>query len=113
MPVVATLLELTPDAEPAIEDIEDDSDDSVPRIRAEAVKLFLPSSLPEAYCQGEVMKSLQSKEFQLRSAQANDALVDIRRLRRVITGTTRFKQLNTSGAGQKPNIRVRTLFSGF
>ena len=68
---------------------------------AEEVKLFLPSSVPVVLRNS--MKNVAAKELRLRKAQADESLEDIRRGRRMITGLTQFKKLNTCGAGNKPN----------
>lgn len=52
-------------------------------------------------------------ERQLREPQADDALADIRRQRRVIQGLWQFKKLNVSGTGNKPNTRLITLYKRF
>jgi hypothetical protein len=75
----------------------------------ESTNLFLPSSLPPELRDNATFKKIADKEFRLRIAQADDSLADIRRLRRLITGLTNFKKLNVSGAGNKPNTRMRTL----
>ena len=43
--------------------------------------------------------------------RAEEALEDIRRGRRMITGLTQFKKLNICGAGNKPNTRMHTLYN--
>jgi hypothetical protein len=48
-------------------------------------------------------------EIRLRVAQADDALNEIRRYRRVITGIHQFKRINISGDGNKKNTRAREL----
>jgi hypothetical protein len=113
MPMVSDLLESVPNAQPTIQDLDSEDPDGKLHIRTEAVMLFLPSSLLNASAHDRLINSLSLKEKQLRIAQANDALVDIRRLRRVLTGVLQFKQLNTAGTGQKYNTRVRDLYSGF
>ena len=75
----------------------------------ESTNLFLPSSLPPNLRDNATIKKIADKEFRLRIAQADDSLADIRRLRRLITGLINFKKLNVSGAGNKPNTRMRTL----
>ncbi len=80
--------------------------------KAEHIQLWLPSALP-----GPLRPSLQcglvDKERRLRMAQADDALEDIRRLRRILTGIADFKRYNVSGTGQRTSGRVRTLFAKF
>lgn len=75
----------------------------------ENMELNLPSSI---ISQSEVRGSragtrLVDMEIRLRKAQADDALADIRRLRRAIQGGWTFKQHNLAGQGNKPNTRLR------
>lgn len=56
---------------------------------------------------------LIEKETKLRLAQADDALAEIRRQRRIVTGLVIFKKLNVSGSGQKKNTHMCTLFKCF
>src|ERR1700678_3554518 len=48
-----------------------------------------------------------------RGAQANDALADVRRLRRIIQGLWQFKKLNVSGTGTRPNTLMLNLYKQF
>ena len=75
----------------------------------ESTNLFLPSSLPSSLRDNPTIEKIATKELQLRIAQADDLLADIRRLRRLITGLINFKKLNISGTGNKPNTQMRTL----
>lgn len=111
MPMAAPLLSQM--TAPTTSDIQDDDFQSMPRIRTEDIKLLLPSELPTQAQKGQLIEALLKKEAQLRIAQANDALNDIRRLRRVITGISQFKYANTSGAGQGPNTKIRSLYNTF
>ena len=52
-------------------------------------------------------------EHELWIAQADDALVDIQRIRRVIVGISQFKHANVSGSGQKYNTRMQGLYDKF
>ena len=60
-----------------------------------------------------ISPGLVEKERKLRLAQADDALAEIRRQRRIVTGLVIFKKLNVSGSGQKKNTRMHTLFKRF
>src|ERR1700689_4090239 len=60
-----------------------------------------------------ISPGLVEKETKLRLAQADDALAEIRRQRRIVTGLVIFKKLNVSGSGQKKNTRMRTLLKHF
>lgn len=84
---------------------------------AENIPLWLPSSLldslPLSLRTTGLIPGLYEKEKRLRLAQADDALAEIRRLHRIVTGLVIFKKLNVSGTGQKKNTRIRTLFMRF
>jgi len=86
-----------------------DSDIVPPSTLPENVPLYLPSALPvDAHAS---MDHIVKKELRLRMAQADEALEDVRRGRRMITGLVQFKKLNISGAGNRPNTRMRTLYN--
>ena len=75
---------------------------------AETVALHLPHSLTSSATHKiRVQPKLTDIERRLREAQADDALFEIRRLRRIITGLWQFKHLQLSGEGNKPNTRLR------
>ncbi|PPQ96654.1 hypothetical protein CVT26_010318, partial [Gymnopilus dilepis] len=76
--------------------------------KAEEVPLLLPSAVPPSI--RSTMTTIAAKELRLRKAQAEEALEDVRRGRRMVTGLTQFKKLNICGAGNKPNTRMRTLY---
>jgi len=59
-----------------------------------------------------ILKTL-AHEIQLRIAQADDALADIRHHLRIISGLWQFKKVNISGTGNRPNTRMRSLFNRF
>ncbi|KAK7687212.1 hypothetical protein QCA50_009717 [Cerrena zonata] len=108
MPLVSPL-RLPPDTEDA-----DSNSDSTPIQKdAEKIKLFLPSSCPSSMLTSDSMKTLTTKEIQLRIAQAHDALAYIRKLRRIMTGISNFKRLNISGTGNRANTRIRSLYTKF
>jgi hypothetical protein len=50
-------------------------------------------------------------ELKLRKAQANDALFEIRRGRRNITKLWKYKKVNSSGTGNKPNTRMISMYN--
>ena len=80
---------------------------------AEDVPLYLPSSLsPNLQSTPGFSKAL-AREVQLRIAQADDALADIRHHLRIISGLWQFKKVNISGTGNQPNTRMRSLFNRF
>jgi len=89
-----------------------DDADIVPEL-AESIQLHLPSSLPPDLLRSADMSTISEKERRLRVAQADDALAEIRRQRRIVTGLYQFKKLNVSGTGNRPNTRMWTLFTRF
>ncbi|RXW11429.1 hypothetical protein EST38_g14426, partial [Candolleomyces aberdarensis] len=95
---VVTLL---PSSDPSTSDVVVTAPEDIP--------LHLPSSLP-ANLQTTI-PHLIKKEQRLREAQCDDALADIRRQRRILTGLVSFKKLNLGGQGNKPNTRVRSLYT--
>jgi hypothetical protein len=79
----------------------------------ESMPLYLPSSLPPDISQRPELKDIREAEHCLREAQADDALADVRRLRRIIQGLWQFKKLNVSGTGNRPNTRMLNLYTRF
>lgn len=80
---------------------------------AEEIHLFLPSALPERLRQCQEISTILDRERRLRVAQADDALADIRRQCRIISGLWQFKKFNINGTGNKACTRMRTLFNRF
>lgn len=112
MPCVASLLSLS-----LTDHIDGNEVRPSPSLSVESMPLWLPSSLPASMPAQLRMTGLSAgladKEARLRVAQADDALAEIRRQRRIVTGLVIFKHLNVSGMGQKKNTRIRTLFMRF
>lgn len=77
----------------------------------ELIKLWLPSSLPPGLRESGCTDGLLDKEHRLRVAEADDALVALRRQLRITTGVFNYKKTHVSGTGQKSNTRARTLLS--
>ena len=67
-----------------------------PESLPEDIPLFLPSSLPPHVHALPELKEICQLERRLREPQADDALAEIRRQRRVIQGLWLFKRMNTS-----------------
>ena len=86
---------------------------SSPETLPENIPLFLPSSLPPHIRSLPELTEICQLERRLREPQADDALADIRRQRRVIQGLWLFKRLNISGTGNKPNTRMVSLYKRF
>lgn len=99
MPHVASLISQTQSAP------EFDSD-----TLSESVPLYLPSSLPAHIRNLPEVEEVCQLERRLREPQADDALADVRRQRRIIQGLWQFKRINVSGTGNKPNTRMLVLY---
>jgi len=87
-------------------------DNGLPRVEvAENAPLFLPSSFPADVRSLSEMNRVCNMEKKLRLAQAEDALVEIRRQRRIVQGLWQFKKLNVTGTGNRPNTKMLTLYN--
>lgn len=114
MPYVATLLDdLDDDENPPDEDVIPAVESKEPLALAESLPLYLPSGLPSHLRNESCSVKLLRNEVLLRIAQCDDSLVDLRRLRRVLTGIGQFKWMHVSGTGQKANTRMRSLYDKF
>jgi hypothetical protein len=83
--------------------------DGIQTTYAENLPLHLPSSLPLLL--HSTIYVLVKKEKKLCQAQCEDALGEIWRQRRILTGLIQFKKLNLGGQGNKPNTQVRSLYN--
>ena len=104
MPGIAQLCQMSPtrtDAMPSDQDTE----------KPESMQLWLPSSLPTGLRETGCVNGLVDKECHLRLAEADDALVALRRQLRITTGVFNYKKTHVSGTGQKANTRARTMLS--
>ncbi|KIM73218.1 hypothetical protein PILCRDRAFT_15408 [Piloderma croceum F 1598] len=77
----------------------------------EAIPLWLPSSLPSRLRESGCVDGLVEKERRLRLAEADDALVALRRQLRITTGVFNYKKTHVSGTGQKSNTPARKALS--
>jgi hypothetical protein len=78
-------------------------------VEAENVRLWMPSALrPD---ERHAINRIASSEAKLREAEAYDAIGEICRIRRVITGVTTFKRYNLAGEGNHANTKMRTLYN--
>ena len=82
-------------------------DDSKP----ELWPLLLPSELSQD-CRSSCHKGVTETEQTLRLAQAQDNLVDLRRLRRTLRSLRTYFRSNVVGEGQKTQTKSRTVESG-
>lgn len=105
-PCVASLVGQSLSARP------DDHESLSPEL-AESIPLHLPSSLPKRSQESLELATVLEKERRLRIAQADDALAEIRRQRRIITGLWQFKKFNVDGTGNRTCTRMRALYNSF
>jgi hypothetical protein len=75
-------------------------------LSSEDIPLVLPSALPALRSS---INRIVSAEARLREAQADDALAELCRVRRVLPGLMTFKKYNLAGEGNKANTRVRAV----
>ncbi|KAF6743253.1 hypothetical protein DFP72DRAFT_1080451 [Ephemerocybe angulata] len=87
--------------------LENEEDDDA-EIETETIPLYLPSSLPSK--DRRSINRITNMEATLREAQANDAIGEICRVRRILTNVTTFKRYNLAGEGNKANTRIRSLY---
>lgn len=73
----------------------------------------MPSSLPPHIRTLPELSEICQLERRLREPQADDALSEVRRQRRVTQGLWQFKRINASGTGNKPNTRMISLYKRF
>lgn len=78
-----------------------------------SMPLFFPSLLPPNLRQCPELNDICEAERRLCEAQADDALADVRRLRRVIQGLWLFKKLNILGTGNRLNTQTLESYSQF
>ncbi|KIM73256.1 hypothetical protein PILCRDRAFT_81280 [Piloderma croceum F 1598] len=79
--------------------------------KPEAIKLWLPSSLPVGLCRTGCVSGLVDKESHLRLAEANNTLVALRCQLRITSSMFNYKKTHISGTGQRANTQARTLLS--
>ena len=79
------------------------------RVKAESIKLWLPSQVDaedrDSICFGGVVDG----EKEIRLAQLEDALNDLRRTRRIRHGLVTFHKIQLAGEGQKTQTRSRAV----
>lgn len=83
----------------------------LPNVAIENMPLYLPSSFPEDIRSLSGWKWACDTERHLRIAQADDALGEIRKQRRIVQGLWLFKRINVLGTGNRPNTRILTLYN--
>jgi len=94
---------------PGVLDVDTAHPESPQKVKAESIKLFLPSQLgaedQDSICLGGVINS----EKELRFAQLEDSLNDLRRARRVRRGLLTFHKVQLAGQGQKTQTKSRAV----
>jgi hypothetical protein len=87
----------------------EDSDTYPVDDKPELSKLWLPSELPESEREGACIRGVVKKEERLRFAQLQDALVELRRARRINRGIYTHFRINVAGTGQRATSRTQTI----
>jgi len=94
---------------PGVLDFSTSDPGSSPRVKAESIKLWLPSQLVaedrDLICLGGVVNS----EKELQFAQREDALNDLRRVRRIRHGLITFHKVQLAGEGQRIQMKSRAV----
>ena len=94
---------------PGVFDADTTDPGSPQKVKAEAIKLLLPSQLDaddrDTICLGGVVNS--EKEFRL--AQLEDSLDDLRRARRIRRGLLTFHKVQLAGEGQKTQTQSQAV----
>ncbi|EIN12129.1 hypothetical protein PUNSTDRAFT_61430, partial [Punctularia strigosozonata HHB-11173 SS5] len=89
------------------------SDEHLGGAHPENARLLLPSCV-KAEVRADICRFDVAKvEYRMRIAQAEDALTDIRRLRRVYQGLRSRLRKNVFGVGQSTNTRSQAIIKGF
>lgn len=100
MPGVASLRGLDPDPEARSSTNEE---------RPELAKLWLPSDVPTAHRASACLRGIVQKEKRFRAAQVHDALIELRRARRINRGVWNHFRVDIAGTGQRTITRSRTI----
>ena len=103
MPGVATLPSQAPDTT--------DENDAGGSETPETIPLVLPSGLETAMRNVVCLHRVAEYEQQLRTAQLQDSLIELRRMRRIRYTLFVNHQTQVAGQGQRANTRSRTLIS--
>lgn len=88
-------------------------DDSTLEEIPEIAKLWMPSSIPLAQQSSLCMPGLADRELRLRYGQADDALAELRRLRRMFRGMLDQHKKHVAGTSQRMVTRAKAVFDGF
>ena len=83
--------------------------ESLPREKAESVKLWLPSQLDSAERDALCSRGVITSERELRFGQLHDSLNELRRARRIRRGLVAFHKVQLAGEGQKAQTKSRTV----
>ena len=94
---------------PGVVDANISDSRSSPRVKAELVKLWLPSEL-DAKDRGSIcFIGVVDSEKDLRFAQLEDALDDLRRTRRIRYGLITYHKIQLTGEGQRTQTKSRAV----
>jgi hypothetical protein len=92
---------------------DSDSLDPLTGLLAENIPTMLPSSMKPSIRERVCIHSTVDLERRLRAAQAEDALIELRRLRRIYQGLSARLRKTVWGVGQTTNTRSRSILQGF
>lgn len=94
---------------PGALDADTSDPESSPRAKAESVKLWLPSQLDAKDRDLICLEGVINTEKELRFAQLEDSLSDLRRARRVRRGLVTFHRVQLAGEGQRTQTKSRAV----
>ena len=94
---------------PGVIDVGASDSESSQKVKAELIKLWLPSQLDPEDRDTLCLRSVIGSEKELRFAQLEDALNDLRRARRIRRGLVTFHKVQLVGEGQKTQTKSRAV----
>jgi len=94
---------------PGVLDTGTSDSESPQRVKAESIKLWLPSQLDTEDRNVLCLESAINSEKELRFAQLEDSLNDLRRARRIWRGLVAFHKVQLVGEGQKTQTKSRAV----
>ena len=94
---------------PRVVDLGASDSESSQKVKAELIKLWLPSQLDIEDRDTLCLRGVISSEKELRFAQLEDALNDLRRARRIRRGLVTFHEVQLAGEGQKTQTKSRAV----
>jgi hypothetical protein len=94
---------------PGVLDANTSNPEPSPRVKAESIRLWLPSQLDANDRDLICLPGVVSSEKDFRFAQLEDSLNDLRRARRVRRGLLTFHKVQLAGEGQKTQTKSRAV----